>query len=82
MKAEVLLASGMHQLHWYAVPLPSPLVQLLGSKKKKKLIQSWYFFLEITVWDQGCMSSLFGLFKRLRLKQNPALLSQCFKKMR
>lgn len=52
-----------------------------GVKKKKKLIQSWYFFLEITVWDQGCMSSLFGLFKRLRLKQNPALLSQCFKKM-
>lgn len=54
MKAEILLASGMHQLHWYAVPLPSPLVQLLGSKKKtktKKLIQSWYFFLEITVWD-------------------------------
>lgn len=44
MKAEVLLASGMHQLHWYAVPLPSPLVQLLGSKKKKKANTKLVFF--------------------------------------
>lgn len=50
MKAEILLASGMHKLHWYVAPLPSLLVLLMGKKeikgkKKKKIgIQSWYFF--------------------------------------
>lgn len=40
MKAEILLASGMHKLHWYVAPLPSLLVLLMGKKeikgKKKK----------------------------------------------
>lgn len=48
MKAEILLASGMHKLHWCVAPLPSLLVLLMGKKEIKKgkkiVIQSWYFF--------------------------------------
>lgn len=62
MKAEILLVSGMHKLHWYAAPLPSLLVPQKFCLDGE-VILGWYFFSETTVWDQAYIRLSFGLLK-------------------